>query len=104
MWVLQEELLGTPEVSSINSIPTGFCSQKYGGLIFLALVPWAGGPVVGLGLLIPKISLFNYIYHMWVWDQTIPCLHPSYQFGWMWFFFNSVVVRLPFNLISDGSK
>ena len=27
------------------------------GFIFLALEPWAGGPIVGLGLLIPKISL-----------------------------------------------
>ena len=26
-----------------------------------------------------------FIHHMWVWDQHIPCLHPSYQTGWMRF-------------------
>ena len=57
MWVLYEELLGAPEISSTDSIPTGFCSQKLWGLIFLALEPWAGGPGVGLGLLAPEISL-----------------------------------------------
>ena len=33
-------------VSSTDLIPTGFCSQKMWGLIFLALEPWAGGPGV----------------------------------------------------------
>ena len=47
-------------VSSTNSIPTGFCSQKLWGPIFLALGPWAGGPGVGLGLLAPGISLPNF--------------------------------------------
>ena len=44
-------------VSSTNSIPTGFCSQKLWGPIFLALGPWAGGPGVGLGLFAPDISV-----------------------------------------------
>ena len=60
MWVLYEELLGAPEISSTDSIPTGFCSQKLWGLIFLALEPWAGGPSVGLELLTPKIFLLNF--------------------------------------------
>ena len=60
MWVLKEELLGFLSVSSTDSIPTGFCSQKLCGLIFLALEPWAGGPGVGLGLLVPKVSLLNF--------------------------------------------
>ena len=30
------------------------------GLIFLALEPWTGGHDVGLGLLIPEISLPNF--------------------------------------------
>ena len=44
------ELLGAPEVSSTNSIPTGFYSLKLWGLIFLALEPWAGWSGVGLGV------------------------------------------------------
>ena len=60
MWVLYEELLGAPEISSTDSIPTGFCSQKLWGLIFLALEPWAGGPGVGMGFLAPEISLLNF--------------------------------------------
>ena len=83
MWVLQQEVLGAPAVSSTDLIPTGFCSQKLWGLIFLALEPWAEGLGVG-------------------WGQLFQSLCPSYQSGWMWF--NSVVVRLPFNLISDGSE
>ena len=60
MWVPQEQLLSAPETSSSDSIPTGFCSQKLGALIFLALESWAGGPGVGLGLLAPEISLLNF--------------------------------------------
>ena len=52
--------LGLPSVSSTNSIPDSFCSQKLWGHIFLALEPLAGGPGVGLGLLTPKISLPNF--------------------------------------------
>ena len=54
------ELLGAPEVSSTNSIPTGFYSLKLWGLIFLALEPWAVGPGVGLGLFTPEISLLDF--------------------------------------------
>ena len=49
--------LGAPKVSSTDSISTGFCSQKWWGLIFQALEPWGGVPGVDLGLLTPKISL-----------------------------------------------
>ena len=46
-----------PEVSSTNSIPAAFRSQKLWKCTFLSLEPWAGGPGVGLGLLTPEISL-----------------------------------------------
>ena len=36
-------------LSSTTSIPAGFYRQKLWGLVFLALEPWAWGPVVGLG-------------------------------------------------------
>ena len=60
MLVLQEELPGAPPVSSTDLIPTGFCSQKLWGFIFLALETWAGGPGVGLGLLPLEIALLNF--------------------------------------------
>ena len=78
MWVLYEELLGVPEVSSTDSIPTGFCSQKLWGLIFLVLEPWTGGPGVGLGFLSPEISSQIFSHHTWVRDQPVLSLHPSY--------------------------
>ena len=53
-------LRGTPEVSSFDSIPASFYSQKLWGLIFLALEPWAGEPGVGLGLLVPMTFLQNF--------------------------------------------
>ena len=59
-----EELLGAPEVSSTNSIPTGFYSLKLWGLIFLALEPWAGEHGAGLGLLTPQISPLNFPPHV----------------------------------------
>ena len=60
MWGPQVELLRAPAASSTDSIPTGFDGQKLWGLIFLALEPWAGGPGVGLGLLVPEISFPNF--------------------------------------------
>ena len=60
MWILSEELLGTPEVSSTNSTPASFCSQKLWRLIFLALEAWGGGPDVVLGLPAPEMCLLNF--------------------------------------------
>ena len=53
-------MLGVLAVSSTNSIPAGFSSQKLWGLIFVALEPWVGGPGVELGLLTLEISLCNF--------------------------------------------
>ena len=53
-------MLGAPAISFTDSIPTGFCSQKLLGLIFLALEPWAGGLGMGLALLTPEISLLSF--------------------------------------------
>ena len=60
MWVPQEELLRAPALSSTDSVPTGFHSQKLRGLTFLALESWAGGPGADLGLLTPEISLLDF--------------------------------------------
>ena len=69
--VSYKELLQAPEVSSTDSIPTDFCSQKLWGLIFLALEPWAEGPGVWLGLCTPQISLLSfYLLHV----DVVPCL------------------------------
>ena len=99
MWVPQEELLRAPAASSTDSIPIGFHRQKLWGLIFLALEPWAGGPGVGLGLLALEISLPNFYPHGCGASPFCVCTFPTSldRCG----FFNSVVVRLPFNSISD---
>ena len=96
-------MIGAPAVSSTNSFPTGFCSQKLQGLILLAPESWAGGLGVGLDLLTPGISSWTFIHYIWVRDQAILHLHPSNHLNGC-SFFNSIVVRLPFNLISDGSE
>ena len=61
-------------------------------------------PVVGLGLLAPEISLPKFCPpHLDVAPVLSPACTPPTSldaFG----FFNSVDVRLPFNLISDGSE
>ena len=86
--------------SSTNSIPAGFCSQKLWGLIFLALEPWAGGPSVGPGLRALKISLPNFYPHGCRASPFCICTPPTSLDGCG--FFNFIVVRLPYNLISDG--
>ena len=53
-------------LSSTVSIPTGFYSQGLWRLIFLALVPRVGGPVVGLCSFAPEISLPIFIPREWV--------------------------------------
>ena len=72
---------GSPAASFTNSIPAGFCSQKFWGLFFLALEPWPWWPGVGLGLLTPETSFLIFMHHMWVRDQLIVHLSPSYQSG-----------------------
>ena len=92
-WVSWEELPGAPAAPSTNPVPTCLHSQKLWGLIFLALGSWDGGPGVGLGLL-PNFYLLGCV-------ASPFCVRapPTSLDGCG--FFNSVVVRLPFNLISD---
>ena len=59
---------------------------------------------MGLGLLAPKMSpSLIFILCTWVWDQPVRVSTPptSLDAGG---FFNSVAVRLPFNLIFDSSE
>ena len=44
----------------MDSIPIGFRIQKFLGLTFLALEPWAWEPGVGLVPLAPEIALLNF--------------------------------------------
>ena len=84
-------------LSSITSIPMGFYSQKFWRLIFLVLEPWAGGP--GMDPHSEDIPPNFHLSHMGIGPPYSLC--PSYQF-WCGFFFNSVVVGLPFILISGS--
>ena len=89
--------LGLQQFLPLTLIPTGFCSQKVWGLIFLALETWASGPNIGMGLLTPEISLLNFGTSLFG-----NCAPPNNLDGCG--FFNSVVVRLPFNSISYFSE
>ena len=91
------------QASKRKTNPTDFYSQKSQRLTFLALEHWTGGLGVGLELLAPEISLWIFIHHRWVWDQTIPCLHSTYQSP-HGFSFYSVVVELPFSSIPHSSE
>ena len=106
--ILVSTLRGTAwdsiSLSSTVSNPTGFYIQKL-SVIFLALEPWARGPGVGLQPLAPAIFLLIIVtstchYVMFVWNRSISHLHPSHQ-SWCGVFLNSVVIGLPFSLISD---
>ena len=81
-----------------------FAARSYGHLIFLTLEPWAGRSGVRLGLLAPKISLPTfYSLHVDVGPahSTSPPTPTSVNGCG---FFQSVVVRLPFDSNSDGSE
>ena len=62
-----------------------FAARSCGGLIFLTLESWAGGPGMRLGLLAPKISLPNFYPPHVGEGPARSYLCPSYQSGWMWF-------------------
>ena len=77
LWALSEELPGTPEVSFYHNLNSCcFLQMEFMRLNFLTLETWAGRPGVGLGPLVPEISLPIFIHHTWVWDQPILCLYP----------------------------
>ena len=65
--------------------------------------PWALGADVGLGLVAPELSLpYFYPLLMGVAPAAFASVPPTCLDGCG--FFNSTVVRLPFNSISDGSE
>ena len=74
------------------------------GVIFLALEPWSGGPDVELGFLALEISTPKFLSTprgCGISPFHISASPSSLDGGG---FSNSVVVRLPFTLISDGSE
>ena len=89
--------------SSTDSIRADLCSQKLWRIIFLALEPWAGWHGVGLGLLVPKISLPNFVW-TYRYRTSLFCISVPPTILDRCGFFNSIVVRLPFNSVSDGSE
>ena len=60
MWVLYGKLFWTSEVSSNNSIPTGFLQPEVMRTYLPGTGTLVGGPGVGLGLLAPEIFLLNF--------------------------------------------
>ena len=101
--VLQEELLWLQQCLPLTQFPLVFAARSCGDLSFWH---WNHG-LLGLAwswdYTFLRYPSWIFIYHTWVKDQLVPCMCSSYQSGWMWFF-NSIVVRLPFNSISDGSE
>ena len=79
-----------------------FTARSYGDLSSCHWNPGLGGLVWGWDSSLLRYPSQIFIHHMWVCDQHVPRLHLSYLDGCG--FFNSVVVRLPFNLVSDGSE
>ena len=74
---LQKFLLLTPSLLV-------FATRSYGDLSSWHRNPGLRGPSVGLGLLL-RYKSQSLIHHMWLWDQPVSCVHPSYQSRWMSF-------------------
>ena len=80
-----------------------FAARSCGDLPSWHWNPGLGGLLWGWGSSLPRSASWIFIHHMWVWGQPVPCLHPPTSLdGYV--FFNSEVVRFPFDLISDGSE
>ena len=87
-----------------HSICTGLCSQNLGGLIFLALEPWVEGAWCGAGIpYFPDIPPKFLSTTCGCGTSLFHVSTPPTSLGGCGFF-NSIVVRLPFNLTSDGSE
>ena len=58
---------------SYRDLPSHHWSSRLGGLLW----DWDS--------LLLRYPSWIFIYHMWVWGQPVPHLHPSYQSEWLWF-------------------
>ena len=91
-------------LSCTDSSPLDSAARSYGDLSSWHWDPGLGTLVWGWDSSLPRCpSLYMCILYMWVWGQPVPRLRPSSSLGGCGFC-NSVVVRLPFNSISDGSE
>ena len=101
---------GTPEASvSLSLNPDWFLQPEVMGtcLCGTGTLGWGGGYGAGTpcslgGTFDAEISLPISIYHIWVWDQPVPHLQPSYQSQCS--FFNSLVVGFSFSQILGSSE
>ena len=97
-WFFKGNCLGLQQFHLLTQSLLVFCSQKLCGLIFLALEQYVEVLVWGPWLLGPEIALRRfYPLHM----NVGPAHSVSVLLLPIWM---DVVVRLPFNSISDGSE
>ena len=61
--------------------PLVFAARSYGSLPFWHWNPGLGGLVWGWDFSLPRYSSQIFIYHMWMWDQPVSHLQPSYLSG-----------------------
>ena len=74
-------------------------ARSFGDLSSWHWNPRLGGLASGWDSLLPRYPSRVFIHHMCVRDQPVTHLHPPTSLDGCGFF-NSIVVRLPFNLIS----
>ena len=62
-----------------------FAARSYGDLPSWHWNPGLWGLLWGWDSLLLRYPSPNFIHPTWMWGQPVPCLHPSYRSGWMWF-------------------
>ena len=80
-----------------------FSARSYGDFFSWCWKPELMGLVLGWDSSLMRYPSEIFIHHMWVRDQSVLCLHPSYSLDGCGFL-NFIIVRLPFNSISDGAE
>ena len=97
---VKRNCLGLQNFLLLTQSPLVFAARTYGDLSSWHWNPGLRGLVWGWDFLLLRYPSQIFIHHMWMWDQPVSCLPPTSLDGCG--FFNSVVVRLPFNSICDG--
>ena len=86
-----------------TQLPLVFAARRYGDSSSWHWNPGLGGLVWGWDSSFLRYPSWIFSHHTWMWDQPISCLCPPTSLDGCGFF-NSVVVRLPVNLIADDRK
>ena len=82
---IKRNCLGLQKFLPLTPSPLVFAARSYGNLSSWHWKHGLGGLVWGWESSLLRYPSWIFIHLTWMWNQTVPQLHPSYQSGWKWF-------------------